>query len=200
MVWHTPSDKDKAKRVTARLQGIQNKCLRTIVGAYRATSISWLEVEKYIPPIDLYLNGRSKEESKIPRFRPSYKEPARIRERLRLNTRRSGRTKGQKRAEWVDSRTRDLYQRGDPKRGVHQAWYRRWMASTLPRTDWDQVKKPPDPAVLILPRQLKKAESTVLIQMRTGRIGLAHFLSTAKVPDFPTKTMRMRSGTPRKGY
>ncbi|PQE10736.1 reverse transcriptase protein [Rutstroemia sp. NJR-2017a WRK4] len=34
------------------------------------------------------------------------------------------------------------------------------MASTLPRTDWDQVKKPPDPAVLKLHRQLKKAEST----------------------------------------
>ncbi|PQE10705.1 reverse transcriptase protein [Rutstroemia sp. NJR-2017a WRK4] len=35
--------------------------------------------------------------------------------------------------------------------------------------------------------------------MRTGRIGLAHFLSTAKVPDFPTKQCECGQGweTPR---
>ncbi|PQE03486.1 hypothetical protein CJF30_00010862 [Rutstroemia sp. NJR-2017a BBW] len=42
------------------------------------------------------------------------------------------------------------------------------MASILPRTDWDQVKKLPDLAVLKLHRQLKKAESAILKQMRTG--------------------------------
>ncbi|PQE15358.1 reverse transcriptase protein [Rutstroemia sp. NJR-2017a WRK4] len=56
-----------------------------------------------------------------------------------------------------------------------------------------------DLAVLKLYRQLKKAESAILIQMRTGRIGLAHFLSTAKVPDFPTKQCQCWHGweTPR---
>jgi len=33
---------------------------------------------------------------------------------------------------------------------------------------------------------LKKAESSILTQIRTGRIGLASFLNRAKVPDFPT--------------
>jgi len=34
-IWHTPSE--KVVGVAAKLQLIQNKCLRTVLGAYKAT-------------------------------------------------------------------------------------------------------------------------------------------------------------------
>jgi hypothetical protein len=36
----------------------QTKCLRTVAGACKATAARTLETELYIPPLDLYLNGR----------------------------------------------------------------------------------------------------------------------------------------------
>lgn len=36
-------------------------------------------------------------------------------------------------------------------------------------------------------KNMKKAESTALVQLRTGRIGLAGFLSKRRVPDFIDK-------------
>jgi hypothetical protein len=45
-----------------------------------------------------------------------------------------------------------------------------------------------------LHRQLKKAESSVLVQARTGRIGLAHFLNKAQVPGYETPAFRCRLG------
>ena len=50
-----------------------------------------------------------------------------------------------------------------------------------------------------LHRNLKKAESSVLVQLRTGRIGLAKFLYTAKVPSYDTGQCKCRQGdeTPR---
>jgi hypothetical protein len=47
---------------------------------------------------------------------------------------------------------------------------------------WDQIKRPPDPTILQLHRNLQKAESAMLIQLRTGRTGLSHFLHKARVP------------------
>ena len=35
-------------------------------------------------------------------------------------------------------------------------------------------------------KELKKAESSILTQIRTGRIGLAAFLNKARVPNFPS--------------
>jgi hypothetical protein len=59
-IWHTParSQRDTAQGVAAKLRQIQNKCLRAVPGAYRATPTSTLGVEAYIPTIDLYLDSR----------------------------------------------------------------------------------------------------------------------------------------------
>ena len=40
------------------LHSIQNSCLYTVVGAYRATPIHSLEVETYILPVDIYLDSQ----------------------------------------------------------------------------------------------------------------------------------------------
>jgi hypothetical protein len=44
--------------MAAKLKSIQNKCLRVVAGAYRATPTRTLEVETHVPPIDHYLNSR----------------------------------------------------------------------------------------------------------------------------------------------
>ena len=50
--------KDSAQGLAAKLQPIQNKCLRVVAGAYKVMLIRALEIETYIPPLDLYLDGR----------------------------------------------------------------------------------------------------------------------------------------------
>lgn len=53
---------------------------------------------------------------------------------------------------------------------------------------------PPSRRVLNLHVRLRKAESTVLIQTRTGRVGLARFLDTRKVPGVMSAQCRCRAG------
>jgi hypothetical protein len=53
--WYTPAGaKGYRKGIAAKLQSIQGKCLRTVAGAYKATSTEALEIETYIPPLDLF--------------------------------------------------------------------------------------------------------------------------------------------------
>ena len=40
------------------LDAIQNKCLRTVTGAYKATPKSTPKVEAYVPPINLFLESQ----------------------------------------------------------------------------------------------------------------------------------------------
>ena len=64
---------------------------------------------------------------------------------------------------------------------------------------WDQIKRPPDPAILQLHTSLRKAESSVLIHLRTGRIGLGYFLRKVRVPGYESDQCRCGTGqeTPR---
>ena len=59
-IWHTPGTNQSgtAKGVAAKLGKIQNKCLRAVIGAYKATPTSILKVEAYVPLLDLFLDGR----------------------------------------------------------------------------------------------------------------------------------------------
>lgn len=76
-------------------------------------------------------------------------------------------------------------------------WKERWEG--LPRTRWDQIEQAPDKKVVQLHRKLKKAESSMLVQLRTGRIGLANFLNKARVPSYDTGMCQCNRGleTPR---
>ncbi len=40
------------------LNKYQNKCLRTVAGTYKVIFIRILEVEIYIPPLNIYLDSR----------------------------------------------------------------------------------------------------------------------------------------------
>jgi len=58
-IWHSPTKPNgKPQGLAAKLQPLQNKCLRVVAGAYKATPTRNLEVETYTPPIDLYLDSR----------------------------------------------------------------------------------------------------------------------------------------------
>ena len=59
-LWHTPSESptSRPRGPVVGLRAHQNSCLRTVLGAFKATPIRQLETEAYIPPFDLWLNGR----------------------------------------------------------------------------------------------------------------------------------------------
>lgn len=54
-VWHTPKDAKKSTSAD-KLAILQNKCLRSIAGAFKATPIPVLEAETYIAPFDIHLD------------------------------------------------------------------------------------------------------------------------------------------------
>src|SRR5277367_6594747 len=57
-LWHRPNVAAKPKGIAAKLQKQQNQGLRIVLGAFKATPIQQLETESYVPPLDLWLNGR----------------------------------------------------------------------------------------------------------------------------------------------
>lgn len=100
---------------------------------------------------------------------------------------------------------------GQEKQKVLEDWTNRWTEDyrraervLRPGTDPGGHQRipedtPPNKAVLKLHSGLRKAESSVLIQARTGRIGLAKFLYNRKVPGVLSAQCRCGAGeeTPR---
>ena len=57
-LWHSPKEKP-LRGLVGKLAKHQNKGLRKVLGAFRATPIRQLETEAYVPPLDLWLNSRA---------------------------------------------------------------------------------------------------------------------------------------------
>ena len=56
--WYTPASiKGHRKTVDNKLKALQGKFLRAITGSYRATATEAVEIETYIQPIDIFLDG-----------------------------------------------------------------------------------------------------------------------------------------------
>ena len=54
-VWHSPKETEaKGLGPAAKLITLENKCLRSITGAYKATNIKALEAEAGVMPLDMY--------------------------------------------------------------------------------------------------------------------------------------------------
>ncbi|EDN11316.1 predicted protein [Histoplasma mississippiense (nom. inval.)] len=63
-------------------------------------------------------------------------------------------------------------------------WVQRWKRREPP---WgERHGRPPDKKILKWHTGLRKARSTIIIQLRSGKTGLAAFLNRCKVPEFPT--------------
>jgi hypothetical protein len=57
-IWHQPTNTSKPKGLAAKLTKLQNQGLHIVLGAFKATPIRQLEIESYVPPLDLWLNER----------------------------------------------------------------------------------------------------------------------------------------------
>lgn len=223
--WHQPTKVGrKPKGLAAKLQVEQNKGLRVVLGAFKATSTRRLETEAYVPPIDLWLNGR------IARYQARIDSSGigkviqnaciavrnKLRSRLRVRRTRNGPAKttpsvaSREWAEkWIGKPIGQWDQREKPL--VAQDWIERWTRASgtqdnrllWPGTDpgGGQVGLDPAPTaqVLSLHKSLQKAESALLVQARTGKIGLGKFLYNRKVPGLETAQCRCGAGfeTPR---
>lgn len=221
-VWHQLADKPKG--IAIKLRTEQNKGLRTVLGAFKATPVRQLETEAYIPPIDLWLNG------KVARYQARVEQNGtaeviqgacnviREKQRQKQRQKRSRRhverqpiapTPGYKRREWAVKWTDGPIKDWDcrEKQLVERDWLKRWRSVKQvlrPGTDPGggiviQENTEPTKRILGLHKELQKAESSLLVQCRTGRIGLARFLYGQGVPGVQTAQCQCHRGeeTPR---
>lgn len=227
-LWHTPSESptSRPRGPAVGIRAHQNSCLRTVLGAFKATPIRQLETEAYIPPFDLWLNGRVayfQARLELTGIGQQIKDACtiiklRIRARRKRQRRRTAgevpaKTPGTKRRIWVEKWAGTQLSHWDQRvdRRVLADWKDRWkdavdklgrveQLGTGPVKRWvTLVDTPPTKQVLKLHEGLRKAESSLLIQVRTGKIGLNKFLYSRRVPGYSTAQCQCRGGeeTPR---
>ena len=221
-IWHEPTDKLDGGP-SDRLLTTQNKCLRTIAGAFKATPVRVLEAETFTSPLNVHLNrlqaearmrmrdsGRAEQvrlacERVASRLRGSRgriasRKPTPGRERLAWASRliletRDRLTHTARKAPWDrisqegvsgenawekrEARKKALRTKFMDDWNAHWTAYRTGLAATTPAQS-----DPLDKKRLKWHKKLAKAESSVITQIRTEKIGLAKFLCSRKVPDF----------------
>ncbi|KAI0999258.1 hypothetical protein K3495_g8939 [Podosphaera aphanis] len=162
----------KPSAIVSKLERIQSKCLRAISGAYKATPVHLLHSETFIPPLDLHLqHGAASFQAHVVSSDALWHREllcSWIRRRTKQRAPRCARPQLSQVASETD---------------LHGHWVRRWEEKQpmLSSRRWDDVVCPPDKKVLILHKHLRKAESSALVQFRTGRKGLTMFLNRARL-------------------
>jgi exonuclease III len=109
--WYTPDGIKGHRKTTAlKLKAIQGRFLKTVTGAYRATSTEALEIETYTQPLDIYLDGLVAKSTLNASVSQAYTtlETARvkIRQQMRSNRGRQARTRpteGIRKQQWLQS-------------------------------------------------------------------------------------------------
>jgi len=196
-VYHNP----ERPKVAKALEPVQNKGLRVVMGAYRATPIRNLELEAYCAPLDVYLNKRLADFEQRLQFSPMGDLIAtacgKIRRRL-MNKR--GRPKKPKN-QYLGLNTREWAKRwtagagpngseGTSGDALRREWKQRWDTGREGRREKRAADRALDKAFhgshLRLYEGLKKAHSSILCQARTGTIGLREFLFQRQVPEVTT--------------
>ena len=198
--YHSPAVGGKPKGIARSLTTVQSKCLRVVAGAYRATPVRSLETETYVPPIDIYLNKRLADFEA--RLEASGKAQllrsvcARLRAQLR---RRRGRPRKQRTPSIEDGEGKARWKRGWQRDGgsdeaMLRDWKARWEADLAaarvrrPDRRLEPADTSPDLTASALAKHkgLRKHESSMLTQIRTGKIGLKAFLHQRRVPGILT--------------
>ena len=202
----------RAPKVAKAFAPTQNKALRKVLGAYKATPIRHLETEAYCPPLDLYCNKRLADfEMRLQRTGMAAKlaaTSARIAARVRNRRGRQRRdfpAQGHwpwarqwvraERAEQEDFRTTERL--WDTSDGVIRDWGARLRIGNTRDNGGNRASggRPPLTAAceisegtlngshLRLYGSLSKAHASALCQARTGKIGLRRFLAAMRVPN-----------------
>jgi hypothetical protein len=169
---------------------VQNRCLRGITGGYKATPIRELETEAAIAPFDVYTR-----EACAGAVRRTFDSPTGrfIRNQCRgvaIKLWRRNKRRGPQplcsevlagRERWARERVATL---GEGKKAVESEWRKAWEASRW-RRKWYSVAGHDGPGTwpLKLHAGLFKAQSSVLVQLRTGVNGFGHTLSRLRVPE-----------------
>ncbi len=69
---------------------------------------------------------------------------------------------------------------------LQQAWLQQWQASAPHPANPTSIEAPPGTDVLVLHQHLRKPESSLAVQLRTGKNGFNAFLYQARVPTVPS--------------
>lgn len=194
-VWYDPDDVRVGRnKLVYPLQVIQSKCLRTVTGAYKTTSVPVLEHEAGVVPLDLHLESlainhalRSKdlagnrvideacekvEKQATERYRVWLKRPPRKTEILRERT------------QGISGRANRL-----ARERAEGDWAARWRAYQV-RTREDRVRLTTaqscewDRRGWHIHKDLLKAESTMATLLRTEHIGMNDYLHRRRVPGY----------------
>jgi hypothetical protein len=216
--YHQPTEPGgEPKGIAKNLGKAQNKSLRVVAGAYKATPVRHLETETWVPPIDLYLNKRAADferrtyPEQWPQKQGQEQEQGqqlraglgrvisdactrvfRLFQKGRRKRGPQGPTAIEQNAvllrQWVGRHAEQGG--GGPDEAVREEWERRWKAGREGRPIVRTADNPTEALFtdLALRRHdgLHKAHSSLLVQARTGDIGLRSFLFRRRVPGVAT--------------
>ena len=213
--FHVPAQaENKPKGITERLAKAQNRSLRIVAGAYKATPVRSLETETWVPPLDLYLNKRLADfETRlgIPLQGPSTNEApkttatiiaqacSKLARRFQLRRRKNRRVQYPQPPTDIEKATIAVNAwaaQGDTTdQALENSWEARWNHALRSLRRQIQGSTPHQPAdecplftdqILRMHEGLTKAQSSLLVQARTGVIGLRDFLFKVKARGNPT--------------
>jgi len=213
--FHVPTQpEDKPKGITERLYKAQNRSLRIVAGAYKATPIRSLETETWVPPLDLYLNKRLADfearlatplqgpsATGVPKTTGSIILQAcnKLARRFKVRRRRGRRAQYPQAPTEIEKATATVStwaaQGNTTDQALELSWKARWHQTYTSTRRQLRGSTAPPPAdeqplfsdkVLRLHEGLTKAQSSLLVQARTGAIGLRDFLFKVKARRVPT--------------
>ena len=222
--FHIPTKKGAGpatRGITKALGKAQNNSLRIVAGAFESTPIRNLETETWVPPLDLYFNKRLADfEARLQmhalddgrggkKAAGSIVRTACDKLYRRFSTRRSSRGRPQAHGpqgptaveEAAITITSWTGGTADTDRIVEEAWKERWLkeregrAVTRPADDFDHQQETLfKDKTLRRHEGLNKAQSSLLVQIRTGAIGLRVFLYSRGVPEVLTPSCECGEG------
>lgn len=217
--WHHTTPKEgRAKGIARSFSSTQSKCLRVVIGAYKATATRDLEVEADCAPIDLYLNFRvAKFEWKQARAEVGQLISSTCKSIASRLKRRRGRPSKQGKPQPCSKRARDEWMKEwaeyevmgrscdiEPSSAALREWKERLksLRERARRGNPTRALEATDEADIEdeewqprkLHQGLAKAKSSLLIQARTGKIGLKSFLFSRRVPDQATPWCSCNNG------